>query len=132
ARNSLPALRPARYSSSPSVVTDSSSRMVFASLRKLLYGALESGEAARIGLDRAVITTVPRGGRDPLRSRSPFTDEVARALADEANLCRLHEVHDRHDRGFRDAWEAIVFTGRRCREVLELRVDCIGRYGGLP
>ena len=32
----------------------------------------------------------------------------------------------------RDIWEAIVFTGRRVNEVMKLRVECIGRYGGLP
>jgi Phage integrase family len=31
----------------------------------------------------------------------------------------------------RDAWETILYTGRRCSEVLELRLDCIGRYRGL-
>ena len=29
-------------------------------------------------------------------------------------------------------WEVIVVTGRRCGEVLKLRLDCIGRYGQLP
>jgi hypothetical protein len=32
----------------------------------------------------------------------------------------------------RDIWEAIVFTGRRAGEVVNLRLDCIGRLGGLP
>ena len=25
-----------------------------------------------------------------------------------------------------------IVTGRRCGEVLELRLECVGRYGGLP
>ena len=32
----------------------------------------------------------------------------------------------------RDIWETIIVTGRRCGEVLDLRLDCLGRYGGLP
>jgi hypothetical protein len=66
------------------------------------------------------------------RSRPPFTDGVARALAGEANLQSLARDHDLFDRGLRDAWETIIVTGRRCSEVLELRLDCLGRYGGLP
>ncbi|WOX26370.1 hypothetical protein [Streptomyces solicathayae] len=31
----------------------------------------------------------------------------------------------------RDIWETIVATGRRCSEVVGLRLDCIGRYRGL-
>ncbi|MFZ0118631.1 MAG: tyrosine-type recombinase/integrase [Pseudonocardiaceae bacterium] len=31
----------------------------------------------------------------------------------------------------RDVWETIVLTGRRVNEVLRVRWDCIGRYGGL-
>jgi hypothetical protein len=31
----------------------------------------------------------------------------------------------------RDVWEAIVLTGRRVNEVLKVRLECIGRYGGL-
>lgn len=57
---------------------------------------------------------------------------MAHALADEDNLRRLAEIHDPCDRGLRDIWETIVLTGRRCREVLGLRLDCIGRYRGLP
>jgi len=66
------------------------------------------------------------------RTRAPFTDKVARALADEASLQALARGHDPLDRGLRDAWETIIVTGRRCSEVLELRLDCLGRYSGLP
>jgi hypothetical protein len=65
-------------------------------------------------------------------TRAPFTDEAARALADEANLAHLAARFDPLDRGIRDIWEVIVATGRRCSEVTELRLDCTGRYGGLP
>lgn len=29
-------------------------------------------------------------------------------------------------------WETIIATGRRANEVIQLRLDCTGRYGGLP
>jgi integrase len=89
------------------------------------------GQADRIELDAAFVNALPPGGTDPKRSRSPFSDEIARALADEENLQLLAD-HDINDRGVRDIWETIVYTGRRCGEVLKLRLDCIGRYHGLP
>ncbi|PKT68601.1 integrase [Streptomyces populi] len=75
---------------------------------------------------------MPAGGGAPLRARRPFPDEAARALADGANLQRLADTYDPSDHGLRDIWEAIVTTGRRTSEVLKLRWECIGRYGGLP
>ncbi len=66
------------------------------------------------------------------RTRHPFTDEIARALADPDNLAQLAGTFDRFDRGIRDIWETIVATGRRSSEVIYLRLDCTGRYGGLP
>ncbi|QMU80600.1 site-specific integrase [Streptacidiphilus sp. PB12-B1b] len=75
---------------------------------------------------------MPVGGPGTPRSRNPFPDEVARALADESNLRQLAEDHDPHDRGLRDMWEAIIITGRRANEVIQLHLDCIGRYGGMP
>ena len=116
----------------PSIVTANTRQAVFHRTRRLLRGALESGEAERLGLDRGFITAMPAAGRVIQRSRPPFTDGVARALADEANLQALARDHDPFDRGLRDAWETIIVTGRRCSEVLELRLDCLGRYGGLP
>ena len=116
----------------PSTVTANTRQAVFHRTRRLLRGALESGEAGRLGLDRGFITAMPAADRVVQRSRPPFTDGVARALADEANLQALARDHDPLDRGLRDAWETIIVTGRRCSEVLELRLDCLGRYGGLP
>ncbi len=66
------------------------------------------------------------------RTRRPFTDEIARALADPGNLARLAGTFDPFDRGIRDIWETIIATGRRSSEVIGLRLDCVGRYGGLP
>ena len=91
------------------------------SLRNLVYP-----------LDRQFITSMPTAGGAPLRARRPFPDEVARALADEDNLARLAGAYDPEDQGLRDIWETIVTTGRRTGEVLNLRWDCIGRYGNLP
>ena len=65
----------------------------------------------------------PRGGRSP--------NEVARPLADEASLADLTATYDAGDCGLRDIWETTVITGRRIGEVIKLRWDCIGRYGGL-
>lgn len=113
-------------------MTANTRQRVFHRTRRLLRGALESGEAERLGLDRAFIAAMPAPGRMISRSRQPFADDVARALADETNLSRLAETHDTFDRGLRDAWETILVTGRRCGEVLQLRLDCLGRYGGLP
>jgi hypothetical protein len=67
-----------------------------------------------------------QGGR-----RRPFPDDVARALADESNLRHL-ESFDIEDRGLRDIWEVLVTTGRRCSEVLEVRLECIGRLNKIP
>ena len=116
----------------PSIVTPHTRQAVFHRTRRLLRGALESGEAGRLGLDRGFITAMPAAGRVVQRSRPPFTNGVARALADEANLQALARDHDPFDRGLRGAWETIIVTGRRCSEVLGLRLDCLGRYGGLP
>ncbi len=93
--------------------------------------ALESGEAERLGLDRGFVRLC-RSRERSSRARHPFPDGVARALAGEANLSKLASVYDLCDRGLRDAWERIIVTGRRCSEVLDLRLDCLGRYGGLP
>lgn len=93
--------------------------------------ALEAGHAARLGLARGFIMAFPTGGTKVHRTRSPFTDDVARALADEGNL-QLLAQSDPHDRGVRDIWETIVVTGRRAGEVIGLRLDCVGRCNGLP
>ena len=116
----------------PSIVTASTRQAVFYRTRRLLREALESGEASRLGLDQGFITAMPAPGTTIRRSRSPFPDGVAHALADEANLEKLARDYDPSDRGLRDAWETIIVTGRRCGEVLKLRLDCLGRYGGLP
>jgi integrase len=131
-RHGLPSRGITRSDGKPSVVTQHTRRTAFNSLHAITYRALETGTADAIGLDRAFITAIPPGGPGTTRSRSPFSDAAARALADEASLRRLTDVHDPNDIGFRDVWETIVYTGRRCSEILELRLDCTGRYHGLP
>jgi integrase len=131
-RHGLPSLGVTRPDGTPSVVTTVTRRIVFNAIRRLLYRALESGRAAEIGLTRDFIIEFPAAGPDPKGSRNPFSDDVAQALADEANLQAFAATYDPHDRGLRDVWEVIVVTGRRCSEVLKLRLDCIGRYGELP
>ena len=131
-RDRLPSLGFRGRGGKPSIVTANTRQAVFHRTRILFREALESGEADRIGLNRAFLTAMPPPGRIIRRARSPFPDAVACALADEANLRTLAEVYDPCDRGLRDAWETIIVTGRRCSEVLKLRLDCLGRYGGLP
>ncbi|MFE6052856.1 tyrosine-type recombinase/integrase [Kitasatospora sp. NPDC056446] len=133
ARDRLPSLGLHRYrEKKPCICSEHSRREVFNYSRYMLRAALESGAADQIGLSREFICAMPTGGGPVERSRAPFTDDVARALADETNLQRLRTEYDPNDRGVRDIWETLVFTGRRANEVVELRLDCIGRYGGLP
>jgi integrase len=129
----LPSLvTPGTRGGRPLTVTAAIRLSVFGAVRRLLRSTLESGEAGRLGLSRDFITAMPSAGAPVHRSRPPFPDEVARALAEEENLQRLARDCDPRDLGMRDAWETIIVTGRRCSEVLRLRLDCLGRYGGLP
>ncbi|QHE72806.1 tyrosine-type recombinase/integrase [Rhodococcus sp. WAY2] len=132
-RDGSPSLAIKRPDGTASVVTTTTRSTVFNALRKMLRAAMDSGAADRIGLGREFIVALPTAGASTGRTaRRPFPDEVARALADPENLRRLDEVHDPLDRGLRDMWETTVTTGRRIGEVLQLRWDCLGRYGGLP
>jgi integrase len=116
----------------PSIVTATTRAAVLNGVRTALRGAMDTGAAERLGLRREFITAIPAAGGTPRRARRPFPDEVARALADDVNLARLAADHDPDDQGMRDIWETLVTTGRRVNEILRLRLDCIGRYGGLP
>jgi integrase len=131
-REGLPSLAITRPGGAASTVTTTTRSIVFNAARKLLRDALEDGAADRLGLDREFIIAIPTAGATMGRTpRRPFPDEVARALADEANVAELAERYDPGDLGLRDIWEATVITGRRIGEVIKLRWDCIGRYGGL-
>ena len=131
AREGLPALGVASRYGVPTTVSETTCRLTFNYGRMLLRPLLESDRPEVLGLDREFITELPPGGQSRGRTRSPFTDEVARALADDANLQRLAAAHDVHDRGLRDIWETLVATGRRAGEVVNLRLECLGRYNGL-
>ncbi len=132
ARGNLPSLGITRgRGAERGTVSENTKRVLFNACRRILRGALDSGEADTLGLPREFIIAMPFGGSSSKKARNPFTDDVARALADEDNLQRLAKDYDENDRGIRDAWETIIVTGRRCREVLDLRLECIGRYGGL-
>ena len=122
-----------RPDGSASIVTTTTRSLVFNAVRKLLRDASDDGAADRIGLGREFVVAAPAAGKTTGQTpRRPFTDEVARALADPDNLARLATEHDPLDRGLRDMWEATVLTGRRIGEVIGARWDCLGRYGGLP
>lgn len=131
-REGLASLAIKRPGGEASIVTTNTRSIVFNAVRKVLRDAMETGAADRLGLDREFITAMPSAGATLGRTaRRPFPDEVARALADEKNLQQLAETYDPLDRGLRDMWETTVTTGRRIGEVLKLRWDCLGRYGGL-
>lgn len=102
----------------------------FNTTRRVLRAAMDNGQTERIGLARDFVITLPSANRVH-RRRRPFPDDVARAVADGANL-KVFESFDPDDRGLRDIWEGLVITGRRCSEILTVRLECIGRLGGLP
>ena len=130
ARGGLPALGIHRRDGTKTVATPGMVATTFDGARIVLRAALESGASDRIGLDRAFIVAIPNGGHAG-RRRRPFPDEVARALAEPANLDDL-AGRDSDDRGLRDIWEALIVTGRRASEIRQLRLECLGRYNGLP
>jgi integrase len=132
ARHGLHSLGVHRSDGKPSTVTETTRRIVFNYIRAIMRHALETGASDSIGLAKEFVTAIPGGGPDAKKPRGPFSDDVARALSDDGNLRQLAEVLDPADYGMRDAWEAILCTGRRCREVLNLRLDCTGRYRDLP
>lgn len=131
-RHGLDCLGTYRRDGRPTTATEAVRCLTFSYGRKVLREALDTGRADQLGLDRAFVVAMPAGGTTTQRSRSPFPDEVARALANETNLARLAGTYDPDDRGMRDIWEAIILTGRRANEILKLRFECLGRYNGLP
>ncbi|WP_266734697.1 tyrosine-type recombinase/integrase [Streptomyces platensis] len=132
AHHGLPSLGVFQHDGKPSKVTAGTLSRALTHSRNVLYWALESGHASRLGLSREFITSMPYGGAVPSPSRNPFTDDVARALSDEGNLQMFEREHDDSDLGLRDIWEGIVYTGRRCSEIIKLRLDCTARIRDLP
>ncbi|MDN5749398.1 MAG: site-specific integrase [Pseudonocardia sp.] len=131
-RHQLPSLGVHREDGRTSTVTPAIRKNVLDAVRKLLRTALEDGHAERLGLDRRFIVAAPAGGGQTSTPRRPFPDDVARALAEEANLHRLAEHYDPNDHGLRDIWEVLIVTGRRISEARLLRLDCVTRHQGLP
>jgi integrase len=130
-RHGMTSLAMKRSDGTPSLITANTRSIVIGTARTLLRYALDTGQAEQIRLGREVITAMPAPGRTPQRARSPFRDEAARALADEDSLAQLAAAYDPGDHGARDIWETIIITGRRASEVIRLRLECTGRYGGL-
>lgn len=129
-REALPSLAIKLPGGTASTVTSVTRANVLSGVRRLLREAMDTGTAEKLGLGREFITAIPAPGVTAGRTaRRPFPDEVARALADEANLAELAATYDPGDRGARDVWETAVSTGRRISEVINVRWDCIGRYG---
>jgi hypothetical protein len=93
-RDRLPSLGITKAGGKPSTVSATTRGLVFNGVRAVMRDALDSGVADQLGLDRQFVIALPGGEGLPLRTRRPFPDEVARALADEANLGRLAEYHD--------------------------------------
>lgn len=114
----------------PSPTTKGTVADTFNGARRVLRAAMDRGTTEQIGLDRAFIVALPPG-RGSSGRRRPFADPVSRALADERNLQDLARS-DGDNRGLRDIWEALVFTGRRCGEILNVRLACIDRLNGVP
>lgn len=112
-------------------VTGYTRRETFNEARSILRDAMETGEAERIGLPREFIIALPKAQRAD-RTRNPFPDPVARAMADEENLQVLDDRFDPNDMGYRDIWEALVFTGRRASEITELRLECTSIHRKVP
>ena len=129
ARRGLPELGIHRRDGAKTTARPGTTATIFDGARGVLRAGLESGACESIGLDRAFITAIPRGGLTSGRRR-PLPDEAALALAAEVNLAAL-DGRDQDDRGLRDIWETLIATGRRSSEVRDLRLDCLGRYHGL-
>ncbi|WP_067510564.1 site-specific integrase [Actinoplanes sp. TFC3] len=132
ARNGLQSLGCCGRDGKPTVFSELTRTINANHIRRVLRQAMDSGETDRIGLAREFVVAAPTGGVQSNRTRRPFPDDVARALADEANLALLADKHDPNNGGIRLIWEAIIYTGRRCGEVIGLKLECAERYSGLP
>ncbi len=132
AADGLPSLALRDSDGAPAVVSETTRHYVFNNIRMILRKAMDSGVAEQLGLGREFIVAMPAGGKAVVPKRRPFDDDVARALAHPDNLRVLAADHDPYQYGFREIWETVIATGRRCREILELRQECLGRYGGVP
>ncbi|MEU4226287.1 site-specific integrase [Nonomuraea sp. NPDC026600] len=115
----------------PTTMTEVTQKRILDDLRKLFRWVLDQDQCDSRGLKRSFIRAFPSGVKTTPRTRSPFSDDIAEALADPVNLAKL-DTHDPADRGMRDMWTLIVATGRRASEVRELRLDCVRRVNRVP
>lgn len=132
ARRELPSLGLRTSTGKPSTVTEVSLSFTLNAIRRVMRRALEEGYTEQIGLNPSFVMALPNAGPNVTRRRAPFSDQMAAALSDEANLRRLADEFDPRDTGIRDVWEAILCTGRRSSEVLNLRLNAAAMHGGLP
>jgi integrase len=132
AADGLPSLALRDSDGTPAVVNENTRHYVFNNIRMILRKAMDNGAAEQLGLGREFIVAMPAGGKAVVPKRRPFDDDVARALTHPDNLRVLAVDYDPYGYGFREIWETVIATGRRCREILELRQECLGRYGGVP
>ena len=86
--------------------------------RRLLFWALETGDAGQLGLDRGFITALPHRRPPTPAVPQPLHRRRRPGAGRRGQPPRTGPSHDPNDNGLRDAWETIVFTGRRCSEVL--------------
>ncbi|WP_212808660.1 hypothetical protein [Micromonospora endophytica] len=98
ARDHLPSLRPSNNTKTPTI-SEITSKSTFDALRRMMRAELETGRTDQIGMDRKVVWAFPLAGKRPFRPRSPYADDTARALVDQANLEQLEQA-DVMDRGY--------------------------------
>ncbi|WP_344242680.1 hypothetical protein [Actinocorallia libanotica] len=115
----------------PSTMTAVTRKKILDDLHKLFRWVLDQDEHEHRRMNRDFARAFPTGGQTLHRTRSPFTDASAEALAAPDNLARLAET-DPADRGMLDIWRLTAATGRRPGEVRELRLDCLGIVNRVP
>lgn len=112
-------------------VTPVTRKDVLVALRQLLHFGATRARSSDVSVNPRSVAGFPTLGPNVDTSRRPFSDQVARALADEANLQLLRDK-DPNDRGIANIWEIQIATGRRSGEVTSLSLDCADVYDGLP
>ena len=124
-RDGLPSLAARGRAGKPSIVTASTRQAVFYRTRGSCARRWSPGKPTASAWTGASSPRCPPQARHPPgpvpvpRRRRPRTGR-------RGQPAKLAEIYDPSDRGLRDAWETIIVTGRRCSEVLKLRLDCLG------
>jgi len=116
----------------PSIVTRQHPTACLPPHATLLRGALESGEADASVWNRASSRHALPGADDPPLSVS-VADGVARALAEGRATCAgSRTTTTRSTTACATPWRPLSSPAAVASEVLTPRLDCLGRYGGLP